>query len=77
MDVRELGDFGEHGGDDADVPDVDASVVQVVRKGLTVHRGRRVVKAIPDKGQVGSLTQFYSVYFSKSRIDVNKKISCC
>ena len=72
MDVRELGDFGEHGGDDADVPDVDASVVQVVRKGLTVHRGRRVVKAIPDKGQVGSLTQFYSVDFLQSRIRAKK-----
>ena len=43
MHVRDLGNFDQHDGDDANVQNADLSVVQVVRKGLTVTRGRIVV----------------------------------
>ena len=62
--VRELGNFGQHDGDDFDVQNADPSVVQVVRKGLTVDRGRVVVRAIPDESKVWSLTPFFFAHFS-------------
>ena len=64
MRVRELGNFGQHDGDDANVQNADPSVVQVVRKGLTVDRGRVVVRAIPDESKVWSLTPFLFAHFS-------------
>ena len=44
MRVRELGNFGQHNGDDADVLNADPTVVQVVRKGLNVDQGHVVVR---------------------------------
>ena len=64
MRVRERGNFGQHDGDDANVQNADPSVVQVVRKGLTVTRGRIVVRAIPDASKVWSLTPFLFAHFS-------------
>ena len=42
--VRELGNLGQHDGDDADVLNADPTVVQVVRKGLNVDQGHVVVR---------------------------------
>ena len=44
MRVRELGNLGQHDGDDADVLNADPTVVQVVRKGLNVDQGHVVVR---------------------------------
>ena len=62
--VRELGNFGQHDGDDADLPNADPTVVQIVRKGLNVDKGHVVVRAIPDESKVWSLTPFLFAHFS-------------
>ena len=50
--IRDLGNFDQHDGDDANVLNADPSVVQVVRNGLTVTRGCIMIRAIPDASKV-------------------------
>ena len=46
--------------------------MQVVTNGLTITRGRIVVRANPDASKVWSLTPFLFAYFPQSRIGVKK-----